>query len=53
MKGVLRVGGQSKAVYVKIKNLDGKTVKMYKDTYGKNGEFIHRKHKYPLSNTSY
>lgn len=37
--------GQSRAEYVKYKNQDGKTIKMYKDSYDRANKFQHRKSK--------
>jgi RHS repeat-associated protein len=42
--------GQSRAEYVKYKNKDGKTIKMYKDSYDRGNKFQHRKHK-PVKKT--
>jgi len=42
-----KAGGQSKAVYNKIINSIGKTIKVFKDSYDKSGKFIHRKIKFP------
>ncbi len=39
--------GQSRAEYVKYKNKDGKTIKMYKDSYDRANRFQHRKIKLP------
>lgn len=39
--------GQSRAEYVKYKNRDGKTIKMYKDSYDRANKFQHRKIKLP------
>jgi RHS repeat-associated protein len=38
-------GGAARAVYTKIKNASGKTVRMYKDTYNVANRLLHRKFK--------
>jgi RHS repeat-associated protein len=40
-------GGQSRAVWNKIINSEGRTVRMYKDSYDRGGRFQHRHHKFP------
>jgi hypothetical protein len=39
--------GQSRAVWTKFIDEEGKTVKAYKDSYDRAGVFQHRKFKYP------
>lgn len=41
-----RSGGQSRAEYVKVLDKNGDTLKVYKDSYSKDGSFVHRKIKY-------
>lgn len=36
-------GGAARAVYVKIKNASGNTIRFYKDTFNVNNKFWHRK----------
>lgn len=38
-------GGASCAVYTKVKNAQGKTIRVFKDTYDTNNKFLHRKYK--------
>lgn len=37
------VGGAARAVYTKIKDMNGQTIRMYKDTYSVNNRLLHRK----------
>ncbi|MFA5354072.1 MAG: RHS repeat-associated core domain-containing protein, partial [Thermodesulfovibrionales bacterium] len=39
-------GGESRAIYTKFVNDDGKTLKIYKDSYDRAGYFQHRKFKF-------
>ena len=42
--------GQSRSEMVKVKNQNGKTIKVYKDSYDRANKFQHRKHKLPVTN---
>jgi hypothetical protein len=40
-------GGASRAVWNKIINEEGATIRMYKDSYDRKNKFMHRKFKVP------
>ncbi|TAE39867.1 MAG: hypothetical protein EAY79_05145 [Runella slithyformis] len=42
------ISGQARAVYVKTINESGKTVRLFKDTFRRDGRFLHRSTKYPV-----
>jgi hypothetical protein len=46
-------GGQSRTVWVKDINADGRTIRMYHDSYDRAGRYQHRKFKYPDEHQSF
>ena len=42
-----KAGGQGEKIYTKCKNLEGKTIRFFKDTIDKQGRFWERKHDLP------
>lgn len=47
-----KLGGQARAVYTKIKNQAGKTIRYFKDAFKRDGRHYERANKYPYKSRS-